>query len=187
MKGLLQRGGNKVKQLDKCPECSSHLHEGEHVQICGECGYWTRKGTARLDAIDLFTWGCIMNKTKGNSCPRCKCELKRQVLGINRVFYCPFCGNMTSDELAWLLYPSSFIFFVFSEQCTSTFLTVSWSTFSGSQNFCSTHRPEIFDWIKSIPARCNWLVKNYAISESFVSRLVILEDYVPLINQHNVI
>ncbi|MBN2110155.1 MAG: hypothetical protein JW705_03585 [Methanosarcinaceae archaeon] len=40
-----------MKQLQKCPVCKSRLDDnGKGIQFCGTCGYWVRKGTARLDS-----------------------------------------------------------------------------------------------------------------------------------------
>ncbi|WP_167848763.1 hypothetical protein [Methanolobus halotolerans] len=40
-----------MKQLQKCPLCRSRLNENDKgMQFCETCGYWARKGTARLDS-----------------------------------------------------------------------------------------------------------------------------------------
>ncbi|WP_406659982.1 hypothetical protein V7O66_09030 [Methanolobus sp. ZRKC3] len=41
-----------------------------------------------------------MSEANVKSCSRCEAELKRQVMGINLLFYCPVCGCMTSDAFA---------------------------------------------------------------------------------------
>ncbi|WP_370575286.1 hypothetical protein [Methanomethylovorans sp.] len=44
-----------MKQLKECPECKARLHDrGLNIQHCEICGYWTRKGTVRLDPIMVF-------------------------------------------------------------------------------------------------------------------------------------
>ncbi len=40
-----------VQQLTRCPKCGKHLYGCGHIQICSTCGYWTLKGTARMDSI----------------------------------------------------------------------------------------------------------------------------------------
>ncbi|MEA1895853.1 MAG: hypothetical protein U9N36_11810 [Euryarchaeota archaeon] len=40
-----------VQQLTRCPKCGRRLHVCGHIQICSTCGYWTLKGTARMDSI----------------------------------------------------------------------------------------------------------------------------------------
>ncbi|MEA3323681.1 MAG: hypothetical protein U9Q37_00865 [Euryarchaeota archaeon] len=40
-----------VQQLTRCPKCGKRLHVCGHIQICSICGYWTLKGTARMDSI----------------------------------------------------------------------------------------------------------------------------------------
>jgi ribosomal protein L37AE/L43A len=44
----------KMNKLETCPECNSRLNENENIQYCENCGYWTRKGTARVDSIAIF-------------------------------------------------------------------------------------------------------------------------------------
>ncbi|WP_445474771.1 hypothetical protein ACT9XH_10425 [Methanococcoides methylutens] len=44
-----------MKTLNKCPKCSSRLElEGEHIQVCNVCKYWTEVGTARLDSFTIL-------------------------------------------------------------------------------------------------------------------------------------
>jgi len=40
-----------VQQLTRCPKCGKRLYGCGHIQICSTCGYWTLKGTARMDSI----------------------------------------------------------------------------------------------------------------------------------------
>jgi len=40
-----------VQQLTRCPKCGKRLYGCGHIQICNTCGYWTLKGTARMDSI----------------------------------------------------------------------------------------------------------------------------------------
>jgi len=40
-----------VQQLTRCPKCGKRLYVCGHIQICSTCGYWTLKGTARMDSI----------------------------------------------------------------------------------------------------------------------------------------
>ncbi|NOQ32983.1 MAG: hypothetical protein GQ567_02105 [Methanosarcinales archaeon] len=40
-----------VQQLTRCPKCGKRLYGCGHMQICSTCGYWTLKGTARMDSI----------------------------------------------------------------------------------------------------------------------------------------
>ncbi|WP_167848864.1 hypothetical protein [Methanolobus halotolerans] len=41
-----------MNQLKQCPECNAHLDGlDQKIQHCQICGYWTRKGTARLDSV----------------------------------------------------------------------------------------------------------------------------------------
>ncbi|WP_440955239.1 hypothetical protein ACSAZK_17195 [Methanosarcina sp. Mfa9] len=42
--------------LKFCPECHSELKEdpGKDIQYCTVCGYWTRKGSARLGPIMIY-------------------------------------------------------------------------------------------------------------------------------------
>ncbi|ADI73491.1 conserved hypothetical protein [Methanohalobium evestigatum Z-7303] len=45
-----------MKSLEICPVCKSQLINREYkIQICNVCGYWTIKGTARLDPAMIFT------------------------------------------------------------------------------------------------------------------------------------
>ncbi|WP_406659983.1 hypothetical protein V7O66_09035 [Methanolobus sp. ZRKC3] len=43
-----------MKKLEECPKCNAELHDDENVQVCGICGYWTRKGTVRLGSIAIL-------------------------------------------------------------------------------------------------------------------------------------
>ncbi|WP_256622021.1 hypothetical protein [Methanolobus chelungpuianus] len=44
-----------MKQLNECPECKARLRDlYQNLQHCAICGYWTRKGTARLDSLMVF-------------------------------------------------------------------------------------------------------------------------------------
>ncbi|AFV22450.1 hypothetical protein Mpsy_0237 [Methanolobus psychrophilus R15] len=41
-----------MKQLKECPECKALLRDmNQSTQHCEICGYWTWKGTARLEQI----------------------------------------------------------------------------------------------------------------------------------------
>ncbi|MFP4655332.1 MAG: hypothetical protein ACLFMM_06635 [Methanohalobium sp.] len=45
-----------MKSLENCPVCKSKLKNKENrIQICEVCGYWTIKGTARLDPAMIFS------------------------------------------------------------------------------------------------------------------------------------
>ncbi|AFV24336.1 hypothetical protein Mpsy_2132 [Methanolobus psychrophilus R15] len=44
-----------MKQLKECPECKARLHDmDQNIQHCEICGYWTQKGTARMDSVMVF-------------------------------------------------------------------------------------------------------------------------------------
>ncbi|MEA1905726.1 MAG: hypothetical protein U9N12_02055 [Euryarchaeota archaeon] len=43
-----------TQQLRRCPKCGKRLYVGGHMQICIVCGYWTLKGTARMDSIAVI-------------------------------------------------------------------------------------------------------------------------------------
>jgi len=43
-----------MESLKMCPECNAKLHTNKKgIQICKVCGYWTKKGTARIESILL--------------------------------------------------------------------------------------------------------------------------------------
>ncbi|MFP4655690.1 MAG: hypothetical protein ACLFMM_08510 [Methanohalobium sp.] len=44
-----------LNMLTVCPKCKSKLETKENgIQICKICGYWTKKGTVRLDPLVIF-------------------------------------------------------------------------------------------------------------------------------------
>ncbi|QLC50177.1 hypothetical protein HWN40_07955 [Methanolobus zinderi] len=44
-----------MNQLKECPECNARLNQVDrNIQHCEICGYWTEKGTARLDTLMVF-------------------------------------------------------------------------------------------------------------------------------------
>ncbi|AGB49564.1 hypothetical protein Metho_1346 [Methanomethylovorans hollandica DSM 15978] len=41
--------------LKRCPECHAKFLEVEKgMQVCKVCGYWTKKGTARIESIMIY-------------------------------------------------------------------------------------------------------------------------------------
>lgn len=44
-----------MKQLNECPEWKARLRDlYQNIQHCENCGYWTQKGTARLESVMVF-------------------------------------------------------------------------------------------------------------------------------------
>jgi ribosomal protein S27AE len=41
--------------LKRCPECHTKFQADEKdIQVCTVCGYWTKKGTARIESIMIY-------------------------------------------------------------------------------------------------------------------------------------
>ncbi len=44
-----------MRMLKRCPNCYTKFDTCENeIQICKMCGYWTKKGTVRLEPLVLY-------------------------------------------------------------------------------------------------------------------------------------
>ncbi|MCC7576095.1 MAG: hypothetical protein KK926_04565 [Methanomethylovorans sp.] len=44
-----------MRSLKRCPECHAKFLTAEKdIQVCKVCGYWTKKGTARIESIIIY-------------------------------------------------------------------------------------------------------------------------------------
>lgn len=52
---LLYEEVSTMRSLKRCPECHAKFLTAEKdIQVCKVCGYWTKKGTARIESIIIY-------------------------------------------------------------------------------------------------------------------------------------